>query len=143
MDCEKCYEEVVAKKREPSESYCFHDIGERFGLEVVASFDDPQASYSFDEFVIWQRKKDGALFYGEDSGCSCPSPFENVKSIADLTPITEGDSFKSFERDFAAYCAHAVYEGSYRYVEAHIESETVTKVRDLLRRQPRKKAGRR
>ncbi len=38
---------------------------------------DPQADYSFDDIVLFQSKEDPdkyALFF--DSGCSCPSPFE-------------------------------------------------------------------
>lgn len=132
-ECAKCYEEVVAKKRQPSDSYCYHDVAEKLGLEVFASFDDPQASYSFDEFKIWERKSDGALFYGEDSGCSCPSPFEDVKSLADLTPITMGASYDSFERDFAKYCANNEYSESYRYVDINEEAALLARVRDHLK----------
>lgn len=60
---------------------------EKFGLKIVGEINDPQASYSFNDLVVWQHE-DGRLFYAEDSGCSCPSPFETYNSIDDLTPIT-------------------------------------------------------
>ena len=49
------------------------------GLTVVTSGDDPDAFYSFDMFVVWTDGKD--LFYAQDSGCSCPSPFEGVEPV--------------------------------------------------------------
>lgn len=57
-----------------------------FGLEIFEQIDDDHSSYSFDDFVIWKRLEDGKLFYATDSGCSCPSPFEDTK-IADLIPV--------------------------------------------------------
>lgn len=49
---------------------------EKFGLETVGDidFDD---DYGFDIFVVWRETATGRLGYGEDSGCSCPSPFED------------------------------------------------------------------
>lgn len=36
---------------------------------------DPQASWDFDDIVLFKKGTKYALFF--DSGCSCPSPFEN------------------------------------------------------------------
>lgn len=58
-----------------------------FGLEILCTFNDPEASYSFDMFVIWKHA-DGRLFYARDSGCSCPAPFEDYTKLEDLTQIT-------------------------------------------------------
>ena len=49
---------------------------EFFGLQVVDSW-DVAGAYEFDMFVIWKDDK-GRFYWGTDSGCSCPSPFENV-----------------------------------------------------------------
>jgi hypothetical protein len=73
---------------------------EKFGLETIKELDDPNASYSFDKFVIWRREKDNELFYATDSGCSCPSPFENVKDIQDLTPLKD---MKAFEQELTSW----------------------------------------
>ena len=40
-------------------------------------------------FVVWKHK-DGRVFWAHDSGCSCPSPFEDYNNLSDLTELTEG-----------------------------------------------------
>lgn len=59
---------------------------EKFGLEVVGEV-DPGEAYEFDTLVVWRETATGALLYGTDSGCSCPTPFEDM-GRDDLTPIT-------------------------------------------------------
>jgi hypothetical protein len=66
---------------------------EKWGLEVVASYDTGGA-YDFDEYIIF-KDKEGNHYYAYDSGCSCPTPFEDFNSMADLTPITDFGVFKS------------------------------------------------
>jgi hypothetical protein len=58
------------------------------GLEIFTSI-DTAGSYEFDIFVIWKKLDDNTLWYAQDSGCSCPTPFEDFNSLSDLTPITE------------------------------------------------------
>ena len=77
-----------------------YDEPEKYGLRRVLELNDPDASYSFDMFVIWLRESDGQLFYGIDSGCSCPSPFEDVSGIEMLSQL--GD-MQSFERELVAW----------------------------------------
>lgn len=48
-----------------------------YGYELVAEMDDETLSYEFHMLVVWRRISDGRLFWAEDSGCSCPSPFED------------------------------------------------------------------
>lgn len=67
---------------------------EKFGLEVVVSLDQPNMSYEFNMFVVWRRKADGVLFYGSDSGCSCPSPFEGVNDVSSLSELKNIDAFE-------------------------------------------------
>lgn len=60
---------------------------ERYGLRSVAEFELSEPSYSFDTLAVW--KGDKGLYLATDSGCSCPSPFENYNGIEDLTgPLT-------------------------------------------------------
>ena len=47
-------------------------------------------SYEFDLTVVLKRESDGQLFYAEDSGCSCPTPFEN-HTLHDLTACTPAE----------------------------------------------------
>jgi hypothetical protein len=49
---------------------------ERYGLVEVYECDVAD-SYEFDKFVVWFMPQTSELFWGSDSGCSCPSPFEN------------------------------------------------------------------
>lgn len=48
---------------------------ENCGLEIVEVTEDPWADYSFHYVILWKHLKTGKLYWGEDSGCSCPSPF--------------------------------------------------------------------
>ncbi|WP_346536989.1 hypothetical protein [Micromonospora sp. DPT] len=73
-------------------SYMYGDP-EKFGLTTVGEIDWSSGSYEFDLTVVWQRKFDGVFVYGEDSGCSCPAPFEST-GVDELTQITSLESFK-------------------------------------------------
>lgn len=46
------------------------------GLITLESKDNG-GSYEFDMAVLWKHDATGRLFYGFDSGCSCPAPFED------------------------------------------------------------------
>jgi hypothetical protein len=61
---------------------------EKFGLTQIGMIDDPNSCYSFDDLVVWEHE-DGRLFYAEDSGCSCPSPFEGYEGVDELNQITK------------------------------------------------------
>lgn len=50
---------------------------EHFGLVKVTEFERTEPCYSFDTFVVWYSKDNGDYYWGQDSGCSCPSPFED------------------------------------------------------------------
>lgn len=76
-----------------------------FGLTIIGSLDDPQASWSFDMLVVWEHE-DGRLFYGQDSGCSCPSPFEDHHSLDDLMEITN-DSWNVFQEAVNSHCNYS------------------------------------
>ncbi len=79
-----------------------------FGLETVGEIDFSSGEYEFDLTVIWRRISDGAFVYADDSGCSCPSPFED-KGIEDLTVLRKGinglNDIKAVleQRDAASY----------------------------------------
>lgn len=65
-----------------------------------------EADYSFDLTRVYRHTETGELFYAEDSGCSCPSPFEN----------TEEDDLVRIERmqdwyDHATYRTANLYDG--------------------------------
>lgn len=68
---------------------------EKWGLEVVGLLNDPHANYSFDDLYVWQHE-DGRLFWTTDSGCSCPGPLEDVRSLDDLVEIVTYADLKKF-----------------------------------------------
>lgn len=61
---------------------------EKCGLEIFESIDTAE-SYEFNMFVIWKKIDDNTLWFDTDSGCSCPSPFDNADHGHDLKPITK------------------------------------------------------
>lgn len=55
---------------------------EKFGIKPIGEFEWSEPDYSFDFTVVWQSLEDPTLFYwAQDSGCSCPSPFEGFTSL--------------------------------------------------------------
>jgi hypothetical protein len=68
---------------------------EAHGLTLVAEVDFAD-SYDFDKTVVW-KDVDGQLYWAQDSGCSCPSPFENFESVASLDRLTR-ENWNYFEQ---------------------------------------------
>lgn len=62
---------------------------EKFGLTIIDSWDFSDGSYQFDYRVIWKNTK-GELLTARDSGCSCPSPFEDT-ALTDLVSVSLTD----------------------------------------------------
>ena len=50
---------------------------EFFGLEIVAEL-SKDISYQFDQLVVLRNKKTNKHYIMQDSGCSCPIPFEDM-----------------------------------------------------------------
>lgn len=59
-------------------------------LEMLA-FEDPGANYNFDTICFWATQ-DGRVYTAHDSGCSCPTPFEDYEGE------TQEDVLKLLER---------------------------------------------
>ncbi|WP_043654418.1 DUF7574 domain-containing protein [Nocardia thailandica] len=60
---------------------------EQYGLTIVGTLDFSDGFYCFDYTVVWQDSTTHRLYMADDSGCSCPSPFEDT-AVNDLTEIT-------------------------------------------------------
>lgn len=88
------------------------------GFEVIAEYDQG-ASYEFDIHLFFKDPQ-GRFFYGNDSGCSCPTPWENhnkesdyhrVFNVAEVRALIEEDGrnyrwpgnyfYKAVEKAFA------------------------------------------
>jgi hypothetical protein len=47
------------------------------GLTQIAELDEKDLSYEFCMIRAWLHGDTGRVFWKQDSGCSCPSPFED------------------------------------------------------------------
>lgn len=72
---------------------------EKSGLTTTGEVDFSSGCYEFDYTVVW-RDASGQLYYADDSGCSCPSPFETT-GMDDLTPCTLADLQAHLEKRVA------------------------------------------
>lgn len=90
------------------------------GLEILAVAEDDEP-WQFDLLVLWRDLDSGRFFVGADSGCSCPSPFEDVRSVADLSEVrTQDDALagamlSSYTADSVASFMRAVKENLPRW----------------------------
>lgn len=53
------------------------------GLEVVGEIERSDGCYQFDMLVVWKQAR-RKYWIGQDAGCSCPSPFEDVSDVNEL-----------------------------------------------------------
>ena len=52
---------------------------EHFRLTSVGEIAASDGGYEFDTFAIWTDPATGEYLWADDSGCSCPTPFEDVE----------------------------------------------------------------
>lgn len=73
---------------------------EDFGLKIVSVLEMHEPDYDFDMTVAWQDIHTGDVYWAHDSGCSCPSPFENILEIGDLTPVRNTKEVSDFINNY-------------------------------------------
>lgn len=61
---------------------------EKFGLRLIGDEQWGDAFYNFDMTAVW-IDGDGQYYYADDSGCSCPAPFEDYTDLADLEKASQ------------------------------------------------------
>ena len=64
---------------------------EKFDLRPVAEIELDHESWQFNIVCVWQHTKTGEFYMGQDSGCSCPSPFEDYTSLDKLDRLVYDD----------------------------------------------------
>lgn len=69
---------------------------EASGLTLIGELEDENANYSYDTLIVIRDDVTGNLYAAHDSGCSCPTPFEDVRSFSDMTEIKTLDDVKDF-----------------------------------------------
>lgn len=60
---------------------------ESYGLTLIGSVEWTDEAYQFDMTAVWSDGT-GSYYVADDSGCSCPMPFEDV-TMSDLVPTTK------------------------------------------------------
>lgn len=75
---------------------------EQHDLEIVGVLDDPYACYDFNMLVVWLHVS-GKVYWGTDSGCSCPAPFEGYGTIEDLDELSHG-RWMEFQKEVEEHC---------------------------------------
>lgn len=65
------------------------------GLKLIDSIDFAD-SYEFDIVAVWEDIETGQRYYASDTGCSCPTPFEDFRSLSDMNPLN-GNTMSEFK----------------------------------------------
>lgn len=99
---------------------------EEFGLEVVGEIEFSDGDYQFDTRVIWKHSS-GKLYTARDSGCSCPSPFEEYNKLEDLDELTDLGELEREVRELGS---------GYSVTSSRDAATVVARVRRLLFRPP-------
>lgn len=84
---------------------------ERLGLEPVGEVDFSDGCYQFDLLAVWKHT-DGKLYYAEDQGCSCPSPFEDFTSLDALIEATPHQIAERINERLSSEYAHGHDDGA-------------------------------
>ena len=80
----------------------FPGEGDWYGADPGWCSNDPNANYDFHLFGVWIV--DGIAYWTTDSGCSCPSPFEDVKSLDDLVQADYAGIMDAYADYIESYC---------------------------------------
>ena len=91
----------------PSSPNPYYDP-EACGLTILATLEDPDASYSFSTVVAWMDNATGDVYVDHDAGCSCPTPFENVHGLSAMTLVRDVGEIEAFIRYIEA-AQHVTY----------------------------------
>lgn len=74
----------------------------KFGLTVVAEAELSEPFYSFDIAMVWYHEESKSFYVAQDSGCSCPSPFENFETLSNLTGPYDKTGVIGWLKNFSA-----------------------------------------
>ncbi len=83
----------------------------KFELEIIHSLDEDNLCYEYNTFLVFLHTPSGRVFYASDSGCSCPTPFEeyNFKGPDDnnLNEVKKGHEMETFASELENWCKDA------------------------------------
>lgn len=102
---------------------------EKFGLEQIGEVVWREPDYSFDFLVLWRRAETERFYFDEDSGCSCPSPFEN----ATLESLTQVESLRALKAHLRARTREECGPNSYNANDFNRVTEECNRLLELAR----------
>jgi len=68
------------------------------GLDIIDQLDEDGLCYEFNTIMAWRDTETGKVYVAQDSGCSCPTPFEGFKKLSELTLIVNTLDAQAFVR---------------------------------------------
>lgn len=74
---------------------------EKLELEIL-SFDEPEMSYEYNILCFWATKN-GLIYSASDSGCSCPTPFEEYSGETQKDVIQKLERIGSLEQSLSIF----------------------------------------
>lgn len=107
---------------------------ENCGLEIFAEI-SADLSYEFDILLVLKDKQTGKLYFAQDSGCSCPTPFEDYYYKMDGETNLEVLNKQTLEDFKNAVKNWNTYSG---YPNVSERREFVTKVENYLKAKKKK-----
>jgi hypothetical protein len=82
-----------------------HYSGDKLDLEVV-TLDQPDLSYEYNTLIFVRPKgTKGQVYWAQDSGCSCPTPFEQYEGT------TQAEVLEKMSRVRGPYDALIIFNG--------------------------------
>lgn len=95
---------------------------EKYGLTIVGEVSWMEPCYGFD-FTLVLVDEEGILWWGRDSGCSCPAPFEDHKFPDDFLSGTLTELIANLNRVLEAEAEYRS-EREYEYANSQIAKIT-------------------
>lgn len=110
----------------PLNPYYSHD---KLQLSVLV-FDQPNMCYEYNTLCFFSTPK-GEVYAAKDSGCSCPTPFEEYEGR------TTDEVVRKMERVGSVHQAESIFRdwnnGIYDTRDKLLESDAVSEIRNFLR----------
>ena|SRR6266487_1360075 len=75
---------------------------DKCGLTLIAKVEEA-LSWEYDMVIAVRDNESDKLYVVHDSGCSCPTPFEDVSSFSDMTEIRSVADAQSFVNSYKSY----------------------------------------
>ena len=101
---------------------------EKLNLDMLA-FDEPNMCYEYNTLCFWATD-DGRVFTAADSGCSCPTPFEEHDRPTVDEVLATMERVGSVEQAVATFDAwnNAIYGAKFGIDDRHRCEEWVSRV---------------